>query len=136
MKVTGGFIDFLNTSSAPTNLKKGSTFADIVKLQELDPVPKANIDKVIEPSSDNSHYDCPRILLDPASYLEQIIVDFDDQLNISWKSKFKSLCGSFFDTINPFPGRYSGYYRDIDNSIDFYLIATPICNGKITSLLY
>ena len=102
-----------------------------MKLQVLNSNTRININKVIEPNSDNSHYNRPRILLDPTSYLEQIIIDPDDQLDISWKSKFKSLCASFSDTINPFPGRYNGYYGDIDNSIDFISSPPPSVKARL-----
>ena len=123
LRVNDGQIEITNESPIAITLKKNSIFADVVAMNEVSIKEENQVKKVLVKSKDYSHLECPSILKNPASYLDEINIDPNDQLSPTWKKKFKELCEEFSDTINPNPGRYNGYYGDIDNSLDF--ISTP-----------
>ena len=76
-------------------------------------------------------------LMPPASlnlkecFLQDIKLDPDDQLSKDWKNKFYGICSQFKDVINPNPGRYNGYYGDIDCSINFASSPPPSVKARI-----
>ena len=104
-------------------IKKNKPFADIVKIVDNSSKNSSSVNKILPPSTDNFHLQRQVALKNDEKYIDQVVIDPDDQLDIMWKNKFKDLCMEYADTINPHPGRYNGYYGEIDNSIDF--ISTP-----------
>ena len=131
LEVTSGNINFINETSEPVTIKKRSSFADVVRLQEVNSYMETGIGKIVEHSDDKSHFERPKILQEAKSYLDQIVVDPDNQFSNDWKLKFRSLCSQFSDTKSPFPGRYNGFYGDIDNSIDFVSTPPPSVKARL-----
>ena len=111
LKVNDGQIEVTNESSTSITLKKNSVFANVVAMHEVSSKDENQVKKVLVKSNDYSHLERPAILKIPASYLDEVIIDADDQLSPTWKKKIKDLYEEFSDIINPNPGRYIGYYR-------------------------
>ena len=58
-------------------------------------------------------------------YVNEVVIDPDNKLSVTWKNKFKSICRDFRDIITPRPGKYNGFYGRIDNSINFSSTPPP-----------
>ena len=131
LPVVMGHVEIENKSLRPVFLKRKAPFADMVNLIDVEVVKNANVNKVLEKQEDYTHLNPPTILTKDDNYLEQIVIDPDNQLNDEWKKKFKDLCRRFSDTINPNPGRYNGYYGEIDNSLDFISTPPPAIKARL-----
>ena len=118
--VDKGQVKLKNETESSVLISKNKPFADIVKLiAHTGP----NVTKILSPSNDKSHLQRQVDIQQNPDYVDQVVIDPDNQFNQEWKSRFRMLCKEYADTINPNPGRYNGYYGEIDNSIDF--ISTP-----------
>ena len=101
-------------------MKKNKTFADVVKTKIYEPeLARMSVNKILTQTEDNSRFIRPKFLRKKTNYVDEVVINLDDQLSKEWKTKFKNLCLEFTDTIDPSPGRYNGHFGDIDNLIDF-----------------
>ena len=66
-------------------------------------------------------------------HTQDIKLDPDDQLSQGWKEKFQNVCSEFKDIFNPNPGRYNGFYGDIDCSLNFASVPPPSVRARIPS---
>ena len=64
-------------------------------------------------------------------HIQDIVLDPDDQLDETSKAMFYETCSNFRDVINPRPGRYNGYYGDVDCSINFASHPPPSVRARI-----
>ena len=62
---------------------------------------------------------------DNASFLEDVVLDPDNQLTLDWKSKFRDLCENYSDIIKYAPGTYNGKAGYTKNTIEFSSIPPP-----------
>ena len=65
-------------------LRRNTAFADVVNLVSVQSDKKANINKVLGKSEDFTHFNPPSILAKQDNFLEQIVIDPDDQLDDKW----------------------------------------------------
>ena len=119
-----GSVDIVNNTESVIVLSKGNDLVDIRACKEEDYTPKVNmISKDIETAS--SYFQLSSSIQPDKSHLNDVIIDPDNQLSSEWKLKFKKVCEEFLDILNPRPGRYNGYYGNIDNSINFCSTPPP-----------
>ena len=128
LEVTEGNVVIENETSHPVKLVKDEAFADIVSLVSLE---QDSIKKILKKSEDQSHLQHTKPVKLSYEYLDQVVIDPNDQLGPAWRQKFKNLCKEFADTITPNPGRYNGIYGDIDNSLDFISSPPPSVKARL-----
>ena len=130
LSVKDGFIDIYNNTPHPVVIHKNTEFADLVKLNKVN-LQQFVANKVIADTEDSAHFERPDILKKKISYINEVSIDPDKQLSVGWRDKFKSLCIEYSDTINPNPGRYNGYFGNVDNSIDFLSTPPPSVKARL-----
>ena len=125
LEVSNGNVVIENETSYAIKINKDEAFADIVGMisPKQESEDHGQISKLLKESNDQSHLQHTKPVKSSYEYLDQVVIDPNDQLGAEWRKKFKNLCTEFADTINPNPGRYDGIYGDINNSLDF--ISTP-----------
>ena len=131
LKVDNGQIEIHNMSPSPVMIEKNTPFADLMQVTEMNLSDEPKIQKIIQQSSDRSHYLRPKILDNDTDYTSQVSIDPDNQLAPCWRLSFRELCSKFSDVLNPNPGRYNGHYGDIDNSIDFLSTPPPSVKARL-----
>ena len=117
-----GLVHIENNTLSPVHLKKHQHIADVHNVQRVN---TSVISKVTDNDDDLEH-------LQPFSnwnyddnYVADIKIDPDGVMTELWRNKFLELCTEFKDIINYRPGRYNGFYGNVDNSIDFSSIPPP-----------
>ena len=138
-----GTIAIENKTNFPVKILKNEHFADIRSCQEVSignlegdftVEAKENVKKIYDTNlNDNSHLipHTSDVVGSEQSFLKEIIIDPDDQLSPRWKQRFKSVCESYSDIINPRPGKYNGFYGRIDNSINFSATPPPTVRAHL-----
>ena len=120
--VANGLVTIENTTPFPVHLKKHEHIADVVNVQCVNSL---SINDVIHGQDTSEH-------LQPYSnwdynedFIADIKIDPDRVMTKEWRKKFLDLCYEFKDIINYRPGRYNGYYGDVNNTIDFASVPPP-----------
>ena len=116
-------IEIRNDTKHPIFIPKSKPFADL-RDTFMPKIP--TVSKVYDLCrQDYSHFLLPdRPLIDTTkSYINDVQIDPDKQLSQEWRDKFYNVCHQYSDIITPIPGRYNGYFGQIDNSLN--LIGPP-----------
>ena len=130
LKVTPGH--FLHRK----NEEKGGE-GDLKDIQISDDITveaKENVKKIYDTNLNDNFHLIPHtsdVVGSEQSFLNEIIIDPDDQLSPRWKQRFKTVCESYSDIINPRPGKYNGFYGRIDNSINFSATPPPTVRAHL-----
>ena len=118
-----GDIALENVTDAVVRLVKGDHFADMRDCTEIsceDLHSSAYVMKIYNTNSEDTSHLVPGNVSDADyAFLDQVVLDPDNQLSQRWKLKFKTVCEEYSDIINPRPGKYNGYYGRVDHSINF-----------------
>ena len=140
-----GSVGIKNNSNVPILLKKHDHFADIRTCETLDIQNMMDdvgnfVKKIYDIGCEDVSHLIPYKNLSEdgsrESYIEEIILDPDNQLPSSWKKKFKNTCEEFSDIIRPNPGKYNGYYGRVDNSINFTSVPPPTIRAHLPNYSY
>ena len=132
LQVNEGCVSITNKSCMPILLTKNVGFADIVRVVDVSSEEhKLKVQKILKQSQEKMHLQQPKNLQTSRSYVEDVQIDPDKQLSTDWRMKFRNLCMEYSDIINPSPGRYNGFYGEIDNSIDFLTTPPPSVKARL-----
>ena len=87
--VDKGQVKLKNETESSVLISKNKPFADIVKLiAHTGP----NVTKILSPSNDKSHLQRQDDIQQNPDYVDQVVVDPDNQFDQEWKSRFRMLC--------------------------------------------
>ena len=130
-----GDIALENVTDAVVRLVKGDHFADMRDCTEIsceDLHSSAYVKKIYDINSEDTSHLVPANVSDADdAFLDQVVLDPDNQLSQGWKLKFKTVCEEYSDIINPRPGKYNGYYGRVDNSINFSSVPPPTVRAHL-----
>ena len=129
-----GTIAIENKTNFPVKLLKNEHFADLRSCLDVSTtsMEKGNVYKIYDTNlKDHSHLIPSSTKNSHESFLNEIIIDPDNQLSPSWKQKFRSICENYSDIINPRPGKYNGFYGRINNSINFSATPPPTVRAHL-----
>ena len=135
-----GSVEIKNGSDIPILIKKHQHYADIrsCEVSNVQHMKEGNfVKKIYDIGCTDVSYLIPqRNVTEDKSFLDEIIIDPDNQLSSTWKRKFKSTCEEFSDIIRPSPGKYNGYYGRVDNSINFTSVPPPSIRAHLPNYSY
>ena len=120
-----GYANIKNSSENIVMIPKHSHVADLrtcTRVEtKLPPEGGGSVNRIYDISrNDLSHFIHPlESLPTDENHLNEISLDPDDQMPVTWKNEFKSLCHSFRDIITPIPGRYNGAFGQVSTDINF-----------------
>ena len=130
VQMIGDEIILKNTSNLPAHVKKGDHLAEVRCMSETVPTTCKVYDKN---RKDFSDFKPPPNLNLEESHIQDIKIDPDNQLSQEWKDIFRNICLEFKDVFNPSPGKYNGFYGDIDCSLNFASSPPPSVKARIPS---
>ena len=138
-----GFVEVINKTSSPVQVSKLEHFADVYLCMEVEinnSEPEAMVKKIYDLNRDDYSHQIPHTPSQEKSitedHLNEISVDPDNILSDSWKQRFKNLCAEFSHIITPRPGKYNGFYGNIDNSINFSSTPPPSIRAHLPKYSY
>ena len=130
-----GSVDIENITEHPVEVLRHEHFADIRSCTEVvqeDLLNGAFVSKIYDLGCEDISHLVPHKQTDNVdSFLSEISIDPDNQLNEEWKKRFQNICEEYSDIINPRPGKYNGYFGRVDNSINFSAIPPPTIRAHL-----
>ena len=124
----GNNVILKNSSKLPVFIKKGEHLAELRAMSYEVPNTCKVYDKARTDFSDLMP--SPNLNLEE-SHIQDIRIDPDNQLSSDWKDRFTDICHKFKDVFNPNPGKYNGFYGDIDCSLNFASNPPPSVKARI-----
>ena len=136
-----GFVEINNETSSPVKLAKLEHFADVYCCIEVDLEnckPDIILKKIFDLNRNDFSHLTPHAPSEEKSedYLHEISIDPDSILTDEWKQRFKKICEEFSQVITPRPGKYNGFYGNIDNSINFSSTPPPSIKAHLPKYSY
>ena len=122
-----------NSSNLPVHIKKGDHLAELRIMSVMSETAPATFKVYNKTRADFSDLKPPPNLNLKESHIQDIKIDPDNQLSQEWKDKFANICEDFIDVFNPNPGKYNGFYGDIDCSLNFASNPPPSVKARIPS---
>ena len=134
----GTTVKLESCSLFPINLKRHDQVADIRPTITMDALPENDkradsVRKIIPHSEDRFKFD-PTVKESVPPDIESITIDPDNQLSPEVKERFNIVNKRYADLFTTTPGRYSGFYGDVDTSLHF--TQTPVQNRKVSQPNY
>ena len=131
LEVTDGIIKLKNTSLNPVMLGKHEHLVDVRDTIEFN-IP-AQVRFVLNPEEKDKFQftDLNQSDEDPEKYLDQCKIDPDGILTEAQREKFRTINQRFARIITPRPGKYNGFYGEIDNRIHWSQKPAPNTKTRI-----
>ena len=123
LEVRNGSIVIKNNSNQVLHFKRNTPIVDVRSCHFSDV--NSQVMKVYDFPSDFQHLE-PHTNWDHSEdFTSDVSIDPENLMTTNIKSKFEKLVKQFSDVINYRPGKYNGWYGDINNSIDFATVPPP-----------
>ena len=126
------YVRIKNNSNDIILIPKHSHILDLRSCEEVDFTNRqsSSVMKIYDISREDLTHLAPpdQLSADTSSYIQDISIDPDKQMSMSWRKRFTNLCESYSEIITPRPGRYNGAFGRVSTDINF--VSKPPANLK------